>query len=135
MLALIFSVFVFCFLLERAVPGWRLPNVKGWSFRVLMLNAAQLGVVLLAGLTWERWFSTASLFHLSDHVSAAVGGSSAQRCTAFTINSVATKTITATSRGGTCCSALMKTQRSGRMNAVLTKAKSSNWVACWRGAT
>jgi sterol desaturase/sphingolipid hydroxylase (fatty acid hydroxylase superfamily) len=74
MLLIIFSVFAFCFLLERARPGWRLPDVKGRPVRVLALNAAQLSVVLLAGLTWERWFSSASLFHLSNHVSPTVGG-------------------------------------------------------------
>jgi sterol desaturase/sphingolipid hydroxylase (fatty acid hydroxylase superfamily) len=74
MLLIIFAVFAFCFVLERAIPGWHLPSVKGWPFRVLLLNAAQLGVVVVAGLTWELWFSTASVFHLSDHVSPTVGG-------------------------------------------------------------
>ena len=74
MLTVIFSAFVFCFLLERLIPGWPLPRVKTWPTRVLLVNAMQLGVVLLAGLTWEKWFSSASLFHLSDHVSPAAGG-------------------------------------------------------------
>lgn len=73
-LALIFAVFVFCFVLERIFPGWPLPRVRTWPTRVLLINAAQLGVVLLAGVSWERWLSSSSLFRLSDHVSPAVGG-------------------------------------------------------------
>jgi sterol desaturase/sphingolipid hydroxylase (fatty acid hydroxylase superfamily) len=74
MLWVIFAVFVFCFCLERAIPGWRLPRVRTWPVRVLLINAVQLGVVLLAGISWERWASGASVFHLSDHVPAWLGG-------------------------------------------------------------
>lgn len=73
-LAVVFAVFVGCFALERAFPGWPLPRVRTWPMRVLLINAAQLGVVLLAGVSWERWLSSTSLFRLSDHVSPAVGG-------------------------------------------------------------
>jgi sterol desaturase/sphingolipid hydroxylase (fatty acid hydroxylase superfamily) len=74
MLTFIFSAFVFCFILERRIPGWPLPQVKTWPTRVLLINAAQLGVVLLAGITWDKWLASASLFNLSAHVSPAVGG-------------------------------------------------------------
>lgn len=74
MLTTIFFVFAFCFVLERLVPGWSLPQVRSWPWRVLLVNGVQLCVVLLAGLTWERWLSSVALFHLSDHVSPAAGG-------------------------------------------------------------
>jgi len=74
MLTAIFAAFAFCFVLESIIPGWRLPRVRTWPLRVLAINAVQLVVVLIAGLTWERWLSAASLFRLSDHVSPAVGG-------------------------------------------------------------
>lgn len=74
MLFVIFSAFAFCVLLERLWPGWPLPRVKTWPVRVLLVNAFQVGVVLLAGLSWERWLSSVSLFHLSSHVSPAAGG-------------------------------------------------------------
>ena len=74
MLPTILAVFVFCFVLERLRPGWTLPHVRTWPLRVLAINGAQLAVVLLAGVSWERWLSGASLFHLSDHVSPAAGG-------------------------------------------------------------
>lgn len=74
MLATVLSAFAFCFVLERLFPGWPLPKVRSWPWRVLAINAAQLGVVLLAGLTWERWLSSASLFDLSARLSPAAGG-------------------------------------------------------------
>src|SRR5438874_1904190 len=74
MLTLILAAFAFCFILERVVPGWQLPHVRTWPFRVLLINGVQLGVVMLAGVTWERWLSSASLFHLSRHVPASAGG-------------------------------------------------------------
>jgi sterol desaturase/sphingolipid hydroxylase (fatty acid hydroxylase superfamily) len=39
-----------------------------------LINIAQLGVVLLAGVTWEHWFSAWSIFQLSDYVSNTLGG-------------------------------------------------------------
>jgi sterol desaturase/sphingolipid hydroxylase (fatty acid hydroxylase superfamily) len=74
MLALIITVFAACFILERTVPGWVLPKVYSWPVRVLAINAAQLGVVLLAGVTWERWLAGSSRFQLSAHVSPLIGG-------------------------------------------------------------
>jgi sterol desaturase/sphingolipid hydroxylase (fatty acid hydroxylase superfamily) len=74
MLTVILIVFTACFMLERAKPGWKLPRVRTWPVRVLLINAVQLGVVLLAGVTWERWLSSWSLFHLSRHVSPVTGG-------------------------------------------------------------
>ena len=74
MLWVIFGVFAFCFVLERSKPGWQLPEVPTWSIRVLAVNFVQLGVVLLAGVTWERWLSSVSVFELSKHLHPVLGG-------------------------------------------------------------
>jgi sterol desaturase/sphingolipid hydroxylase (fatty acid hydroxylase superfamily) len=74
MLKLIFAVFIFCFVLERVVPGWRLPKVRTWPVRVVLVNGVQLGVVLVAGITWERWLSSWSVFALAESVGPVVGG-------------------------------------------------------------
>ena len=74
MLGIILAVFAGCFVLERLVPGWRLPSVRTWPVRVLLINGVQLGVVVLAGFSWERWLSSWSVFHLSDHVGRGAGG-------------------------------------------------------------
>lgn len=62
-LILVFSV---CFLIERIMPGWRLPKVRTWPIRTLALNGVQIGIVLLAGISWEQWLQTWSLFQLSN---------------------------------------------------------------------
>lgn len=74
MLPVIFAVFAFCFLLERIVPGWKLPEVPTWTIRVLAINFVQLVVVLVAGFTWEKWFSAHSVLHLSAHIPDVWGG-------------------------------------------------------------
>jgi sterol desaturase/sphingolipid hydroxylase (fatty acid hydroxylase superfamily) len=63
-----------CFVLERFIPGWNLPTVRTWPMRVVVVNAIQVGVVLVAGLTWERWLSSASMFHMAARVSPVAGG-------------------------------------------------------------
>ena len=73
MLGTIVAVFAGCLVLERVLPGWRLPHVRTWPARVLAINAAQLGVVLLAGATWEQWLGAYSLLDLSI-LPAALGG-------------------------------------------------------------
>ncbi|MGC1458552.1 MAG: sterol desaturase family protein [Steroidobacteraceae bacterium] len=74
MLTVILVAFAACFLLERTNPGWKLPSVRTWPMRVLLINGVQLIVVLLAGVTWERWLSSWSVFQLSRHVSPMAGG-------------------------------------------------------------
>lgn len=49
-------------LLERRRPAHRLPRRRGWWTRVVSLNLVQLAVVLVAGLTWDRWLHGAGLF-------------------------------------------------------------------------
>jgi len=74
MLAIVFGVFGACVVIERLRPGWRLPRVPSWPLRVVVINAVQLVVVLLAGLTWERWLSSASVSQVSGHLSPIAGG-------------------------------------------------------------
>jgi sterol desaturase/sphingolipid hydroxylase (fatty acid hydroxylase superfamily) len=38
---------------ERLRPGREFPAVKGWWFRAIALNVVQVGVVFLAGVTWD----------------------------------------------------------------------------------
>lgn len=74
MLVWILAAFIFCFVVERLAPGWRLPRVKTWPVRVLLVNAAQLAVVLVAGVTGERWLSTRSVLALGERVGTWGGG-------------------------------------------------------------
>ncbi|HEX7028348.1 MAG TPA: sterol desaturase family protein [Gammaproteobacteria bacterium] len=74
MLWLILGIFVFCFVIERIFAGWPLPKVKTWPLRVLLINGVQLGVVLLAGVTWEQWLASWSIFSLSEPLGTVGGG-------------------------------------------------------------
>jgi sterol desaturase/sphingolipid hydroxylase (fatty acid hydroxylase superfamily) len=74
MLAYVFAVAIGCLCLEKLIPGWHLPAVRTWPVRVVLVNLVQLGVVLLAGVTWERWLASRSIFELSQHVSPLAGG-------------------------------------------------------------
>ena len=74
LLGLTLLVFVCCFAIERCFPGWRLAKVETWTARALIVNLAQLGIIQLAGLTWEKWLHGPSVFKLGDHVSAWLGG-------------------------------------------------------------
>jgi sterol desaturase/sphingolipid hydroxylase (fatty acid hydroxylase superfamily) len=40
---------------ERLVPGVEQPDVPWWAARVVGFNAAQVGIVWLGALTWDRW--------------------------------------------------------------------------------
>lgn len=74
MLYVIFGVFAFCFVLERLVPGWKLPKIKTWPLRVVLINLVQIGVVLLAGVSWEKWMSSFSLLQIGDQLHPLSGG-------------------------------------------------------------
>ena len=74
MLTYLFIILALCFIIERLIPGWKLPSVKTWPLRVLLVNGVQLGIIMLAGISWEAWLSSWSIFSLSAHVSSTIGG-------------------------------------------------------------
>jgi sterol desaturase/sphingolipid hydroxylase (fatty acid hydroxylase superfamily) len=74
MLPALIAIGLACMALERAAPGWKLPSVRGWWPRVLGINLVQVGVVLLAGVTWERALSGWSLVRLSASLNATTAG-------------------------------------------------------------
>ena len=40
---------------ERLKPNRRFPTVSGWWARALAVNLVQVGMVFLAGATWDGW--------------------------------------------------------------------------------
>src|SRR5579885_1199173 len=50
---------------ERTLPGAVLPRVPGWWWRVVAINAFQVLITILAGVTWNRWLQGHSVFHLA----------------------------------------------------------------------
>jgi sterol desaturase/sphingolipid hydroxylase (fatty acid hydroxylase superfamily) len=68
MLILLIAIAALMILIERFWPGQALPTVKGWWVRIALVNLVQLGIVIVAGLTWDRWLASFSLLHLSDRM-------------------------------------------------------------------
>jgi sterol desaturase/sphingolipid hydroxylase (fatty acid hydroxylase superfamily) len=50
--------------LERFFPARALPRVRGWWWRVALLQAALFGVVFLGHHTWDVWLHRASVWRL-----------------------------------------------------------------------
>ena len=72
--AIIAAATVLFFVLERILPGRQLPEAPGWYARAAFLNICQVGIVLLSGLTWNRWMQRWSLFRISAMMPAPVQG-------------------------------------------------------------
>lgn len=51
-------------ILERIFPDQKLPDVKGWWKRVIVLNFFQLLIIILGKYTWDNWFSNYSVLDL-----------------------------------------------------------------------
>ena len=64
---IILGVAAGCILAERFWPAMELPRVNAWWGRIILINSIQLGITLLAGQTWNRWFNHTSIFCLRDH--------------------------------------------------------------------
>jgi sterol desaturase/sphingolipid hydroxylase (fatty acid hydroxylase superfamily) len=71
------------FVVERLWPAMELPRVRAWYWRVLLINGIQLGIVVVAGLTWDRWLAQASLFRLRDHLGPVAQGAVAYLVSTF----------------------------------------------------
>src|SRR6187431_2571161 len=63
-----------CIIVEHFWPAMELPRVHGWWARVILVNLAQLGIVVLAGITWDKWLASVSLFRLRDHLGDVSSG-------------------------------------------------------------
>jgi sterol desaturase/sphingolipid hydroxylase (fatty acid hydroxylase superfamily) len=59
---------------ERLRPARPLPEVEGWWGRAILLNGCQLGMVFVAGWTWDKVLRAASLLDLGDTIPAWLGG-------------------------------------------------------------
>jgi len=74
MIPIIVGIGVFFMILERIIPDQKLPHVKGWWTRVIIINILQLGIVVLGMYTWDIWLKKVSLFSMSDQLNPLVGG-------------------------------------------------------------
>lgn len=49
--------------IELVAPGRQWPKVAGWWTRAFALNAVQVAMVFVAGLTWDKWLKDWSIWH------------------------------------------------------------------------
>ena len=61
--AIVLGVGIAMFAVEFLAPGRRWPQVTGWWTRAIALNAVQAGMVFLAGVTWDRWLRSVSVWN------------------------------------------------------------------------
>lgn len=83
MVSIVFLIFTFFFVLEKAFPAQPLPEVSTWHLRAIFLNSMKLIVIFVADIAWDRWFSGASIFNLSENMSTVPGGLLAYVFTTF----------------------------------------------------
>jgi sterol desaturase/sphingolipid hydroxylase (fatty acid hydroxylase superfamily) len=65
-IAIIAAATAIFFVLERALPGRELPETPAWYARAAFLNACQVAIVLVAGVSWNRWMRRWSLIHIAN---------------------------------------------------------------------
>ncbi len=70
----IFAAALAFFFVERILPGRELPETPGWYARAALLNLCQVGIVLLAGIAWNRWLQSWTVFHLFKGMSPFLQG-------------------------------------------------------------
>jgi sterol desaturase/sphingolipid hydroxylase (fatty acid hydroxylase superfamily) len=83
MLGIVVAVGIGMIALERARPGWDLPRVPSWLPRAAIASLAQLVVVVLAGLTWDRALRGHSLIELGPRLGPWAGGAVAYLASTF----------------------------------------------------
>lgn len=65
---------LFFFSLERFRPGRELPNTKTWYSRAIFMNLIQLFMIGIAGVTWNKYFRSHTIFHLGAWSNPALEG-------------------------------------------------------------
>ncbi|HEV8663312.1 MAG TPA: sterol desaturase family protein [Candidatus Methylomirabilis sp.] len=68
MLWLLAAIAVGFIAVERLWPAARLPRVRAWYPRVILVNSIQVGIVIVAGYTWDSWFARVSLFRIREYM-------------------------------------------------------------------
>ena len=71
---LIYTATIVFLVLERVRPGRRLPESPGWHLRAGLLNLAQLALIGIGGLTWNRYFRGHALLEIGGWSNPIVEG-------------------------------------------------------------
>src|SRR5256885_11077931 len=66
MIILLLAIAAGGILVERLWPASQLPRAHAWGPRIALVNIIQIGIVIIAGHAWDRWFARVSLLHISN---------------------------------------------------------------------
>lgn len=86
MILLLIAVAAGMILVERLWPAAELPQVRAWWWRVVLVNLLQLGILLLAGVTWDRWLQGVSAVSLAGWLGESAAGVAAQGALAYFVS-------------------------------------------------
>jgi sterol desaturase/sphingolipid hydroxylase (fatty acid hydroxylase superfamily) len=64
MIILLLAIAAGGILVERLWPASQLPRAHAWGSRIALVNTIQIGIVIIAGHAWDRWFACVSLLHI-----------------------------------------------------------------------
>jgi sterol desaturase/sphingolipid hydroxylase (fatty acid hydroxylase superfamily) len=68
LIATIIAIAIGFVVAERLWPANDLPRIRAWYPRVALVNVIQGAIVVVAGLTWDKWLNRASLVSLQAHL-------------------------------------------------------------------
>jgi hypothetical protein len=74
MLYIVLGIGILFMILERLIPHHRLPELKGWWMRVVLINLMQMGIIFLGSYTWDRWMHSYQIFSLEKYLHPVAGG-------------------------------------------------------------
>ena len=63
-LLLVIGIGVGFLVVEKLWPAAALPRVRAWYPRIVLINALQAGILVLSGVTWDRWLQRWSVIQL-----------------------------------------------------------------------
>ena len=86
LLLLLIGIAVGFFIVERLWPANALPKVRAWWPRVALVNAIQIGIILISGITWDVWLRAWSLFDLRTAFGETTWGIIAQGGVAYFVS-------------------------------------------------
>ena len=74
------------FIVERLWPAHALPRVRVWWPRVILVNVIQVGIILIAGLSWDIWLREWSLISLENTLGTSTWGILVQGTIAYFVS-------------------------------------------------
>ncbi|MBX7218621.1 MAG: sterol desaturase family protein [Blastocatellia bacterium] len=85
MLSLLYTPFCFLsyILVEKFIPGWKLPQVSGWATRIAILTGCQTVLTVALGFLWEVSLNKGSMLDLGCYVHPLTGGALAYIVSTF----------------------------------------------------